>query len=200
MGMKANLLAIALPVLACCGERVTVSESLVRDKVLGGWAGKVIGVQFGQPHEFWHLSSTNEGELDWKPEFIDGAIGQDDIYTQLSFLGTFDRYGLDATSDQLAKEFAEAGFELCHANLQARKNWFDGLRPPATGSAEFNAHADDIDFQIDADFIGLMCPGMPALVREYCDRIGPIMCDGDGIYGGVFIATMLLAVQAARSY
>ena len=184
-------MAVLLPVLLSCGgNKVTVSEKVMEDKVFGGWAGKVIGVQFGQPHEFWHLSRINEGELTWTPELIDGAVGQDDIYTQLSFLGTFDKYGLDATADQLAGEFAQAGFELFHANLQARKNWFDGLRPPATGSAAYNAHADDIDFQIDADFIGLMCPGMPGLVREYCDRIGPIMCDGDGIYGGVFIATM----------
>ena len=191
MGRKAFLMASALLALVSCGRgKVSVSETEMEDKVFGSWAGKVIGVQFGQPHEFWHLSRINEGELVWTPELIDGAVGQDDIYTQLSFLGTFDKYGLDATADQLAAEFAEAGFELFHANLQARKNWFDGLRPPATGSATYNAHADDIDFQIDADFIGLMCPGMPGLVREYCDRIGPIMCDGDGIDGGVFIASM----------
>lgn len=187
-----STLALASQVLLClsCSSRTSIGEEEYMDKLRGGWAGKIIGVQFGQPHEFHHLGNINEGVLEWEPGFVEGALGQDDIYTQLSFMKTLEHHGLDASSDLLAEAFAGAGFDLFHANLQARKNWRDGLRPPMTGSAQYNIHADDIDFQIDADFIGFMCPGMPGLVRSYCDRIGPIMNDGDGIYGGVFIATM----------
>ena len=171
-------------------DRVAIGRDDFADKVRGAWAGKLIGVQYGQSYEFMSLAHINEGEMEWSPEMILGALAQDDVYTQVSFMQTIAKEGLDASADRLAEDFATAGFELFHANLQARKNWYDGLRPPLTGSARYNAHANDIDFQIDADFIGLMCPGMPDMVSGYCDRIGTIMNDGDGIYGGVFIATM----------
>ena len=185
-------IALAIQVLFClsCSSRAFIGEEEYMDKLRGGWVGKIIGVQLGQPHEFHFLSAMDESPIEWESGLIEGALGQDDIYTQLSFMQTFDRHGLDASADQLAEAFAGAGFSLFHANLQSRKNWRDGLRPPMTGSSLYSIHADDIDFQIDADFIGFMCPGMPQTVRKYCDRIGPIMNDGDGIYGGVFIATM----------
>jgi hypothetical protein len=53
-----------------------------------------------------------------------------------------------------------------------------------------NPHADDIDFQIEADFAGLMSPGMINASSEISDKIGHIMNYGDGWYGGVFVAAM----------
>jgi hypothetical protein len=50
--------------------------------------------------------------------------------------------------------------------------------------------ADDIDFQIEADFAGLMSPGMVNAGAEISDRVGHIMNYGDGWYGGVYIAAM----------
>ena len=62
--------------------------------------------------------------------------------------------------------------------------------PPASGHWMNNPHADDIDFQIQADFIGLMCPGMPETAAQYSWEIGHIMNYGDGVYGGAYIAAM----------
>ena len=62
--------------------------------------------------------------------------------------------------------------------------------PPASGDPAHNAHWRDIDFQIEADFIGLMTPGMPNAARALADRVGHIMNSGDGWYGGVFVAAM----------
>jgi hypothetical protein len=53
-----------------------------------------------------------------------------------------------------------------------------------------NPHADDIDFQIESDFAGMMSPGMINTASEICDRTGHIMNYGDGWYGGVFMAAM----------
>ena len=53
-----------------------------------------------------------------------------------------------------------------------------------------NAHADDIDYQIEADFSGLMSPGMPNTASAINDKIGHIMNYGDGWYGGVFVGAM----------
>jgi hypothetical protein len=79
---------------------------------------------------------------------------------------------------------------LWHANVQGRKNYFDGIYPPFSGNPEFSLHADDIDFQIESDYIGFICPGMPQSANKIADKIGHIMNYGDGVYGGVFVAAL----------
>jgi hypothetical protein len=53
-----------------------------------------------------------------------------------------------------------------------------------------NPHADCIDYQIEADFAGLMSPGMPNTASAIIDKIGHIMNSGDGWYGGVYVGAM----------
>lgn len=62
--------------------------------------------------------------------------------------------------------------------------------PPQSGYWENNPHSEDIDFQIEADFAGLMSPGMVNTASEISDKIGHIMNYGDGWYGGVYVAAM----------
>jgi hypothetical protein len=62
--------------------------------------------------------------------------------------------------------------------------------PPASGHWLNNPHADDIDYQIEADYSGLMSPGMPNAASEISDKIGHIMNYGDGWYGGVYVGAM----------
>src|SRR5665647_2219955 len=115
---------------------------------------------------------------------------RDSIYVQLTFLMSMDKYGLDAPEKKYQEMFAKAGYWLWHANMQARKNYYDSIFAPLSGSPEYNLHADDIDFQIESDYIGFMCPGMPQTASEIADKIGRIMNYGDGIYGGIFIAAL----------
>ena len=115
---------------------------------------------------------------------------QDDIYVQLTFLMSMDKYGIDAPAKKYQEMFAKAGYQLWHANMQARKNYYDSIFAPQSGSPEYNIHADDIDFQIEADYIGFMCPGMPRTASKIADKIGHIMNYGDGVYGGIFVAAL----------
>ncbi|HEX7584886.1 MAG TPA: ADP-ribosylglycohydrolase family protein, partial [Prolixibacteraceae bacterium] len=124
---------------------------------------------------------------------VKGSIWQDDIYVQLTFLMTMDRFGIDAPAKKFQELFAKAGYQLWHANVQARKNYFDSIFPPQSGNPEFNLHADDIDFQIEADYIGFMCPGMPQIANKIADKIGHIMNYGDGVYGGIFLGALYSA-------
>ena len=43
---------------------------------------------------------------------------------------------------------------------------------------------------IEADFAGIMSPGMVNSAVDICDRAGHIMACGDGWYGGVYVAAM----------
>jgi len=168
----------------------TISPELLRDKIAGGWAGKMLGVTYGAPTEFHALGRTFEDSIRWAPKDAIGSLTQDDLYVQLTFLMTMDRYGIDAPAKKYQELFAKAGYMLWHANCQARKNYFDSIFPPRSGAPEYNFHANDIDFQIEADYIGFMSPGMPNSAAKLADKIGHIMNYGDGYYGGVFLSAL----------
>ena len=167
-----------------------ITPELLKDKIAGGWAGKIIGVTYGAPTEFHALGHTFEDSILWTPKDAIGSLTQDDLYVQLTFLMTMDQFGINAPAKKYQELFAKAGYQLWHANVQARKNYYDSIFPPRSGSPEFNFHANDIDFQIEADYIGFMSPGMPNSAVKLADKIGHIMNYGDGFYGGVFLSTL----------
>jgi hypothetical protein len=168
----------------------TIKPEVLKDKIAGGWAGKMTGVTYGAPTEFRALSKIYEDSIKWKPSDIKGSLWQDDIYVQLTFLMSMDKYGIDAPAKKYQEMFAKAGYPLWHANMQGRKNYYDSIFAPLSGSPEYNLHADDIDFQIEADYIGFMCPGMPQTASGIADKIGHIMNYGDGVYGGIFVGAL----------
>ncbi|HPJ78914.1 MAG TPA: ADP-ribosylglycohydrolase family protein [Prolixibacteraceae bacterium] len=171
-------------------EVKNIPLSLLRDKIAGGWAGKMIGVTYGAPTEFRAQGTTYEDSILWKPDDIRGALWQDDIYVQLTFLMTMDRYGMEAPAKRYQELLAKAGYPLWHANVQSRKNYFDSIFPPESGHPDNNLHADDIDFQIEADYIGFICPGMPETANRLAGITGQVMNYGDGLYGGAFVAAL----------
>lgn len=184
---------VFLAMVSCNGSRRefrSISPDVLKDKIAGGWAGKMIGVTYGAPTEFRAQGRTYEDSVRWNPSDIRGSIWQDDIYVQLTFLMAMDEYGIDAPAKKFQELFAKAGYMLWHANMQARKNWYDSIFPPLSGHPVYNIHADDIDFQIESDYIGFMCPGMPRSAVEIADKIGHIMNYGDGVYGGIFVAAL----------
>jgi ligand-binding SRPBCC domain-containing protein len=114
----------------------------------------------------------------------------DDVYLDLTFVNIIEKLGLDAPTDSFALAFAQDDYKLWHANQAARYNILNGIMPPASGHWMNNPHADDIDFQIEADFAGMMSPAMTNTASDFCDRVGHIMNYGDGWYGGVFISAL----------
>ena len=185
-------LSILLSMLSCQNpqSKEIISLGDLRDKIAGGWAGKMIGVAYGARSEFQARGMTFEDELLWESSMVANALYQDDLYVQMSFMMTMDKYGLDAPAERFAESIANAGYRLWCANAQARKNYWDGILPPASGSPEYNLWADAIDFQIESDFIGMICPAMPQTANRFADKIGHIMNYGDGVYGGMFVAAL----------
>ena len=166
----------------------------LRDKIAGGWAGQMIGVSYGAPTEFRTRAAINEGELPpWTPGRVSNSLNQDDLYVDMTFAKVLDEKGLDATSQDFGNMFKDAGYELWHANLAGRRNLRRGVPADKTGTPAYNAHANDIDFQIEADFIGLMAPGLYQPVIDIGLRAGRVMNYGDGIYGGIFVSCMYSA-------
>jgi len=176
---------------------VKMSKQVLHDKIKGGWAGQTIGVVYGAPVEFKYQGSIIDEyqNIPWREGYVkywwDKKPGLfDDIYTDLNFVSVFEKYGLGVTTDSIAHTWASAEYHLAHANQASRYNILKGIMPPASGNWKNNPHADDLDFQIEADFIGLMTPGMVNSATEIADRVGHIMNSGDGWYGGVFVSAL----------
>jgi inosine-uridine nucleoside N-ribohydrolase len=190
--IEARMMHVPIPhsSLAKTDEFLIIDTDVLRDKIAGGWAGKMIGVTYGAPTEFHALQKIYNDSIRWKPSDIKGSLWQDDLYVQLTFLMSMDQFGVNAPVKKFQEMFAKAGYPLWHANMQARKNYYDSIFAPLSGKPEYNFHADDIDFQIEADYIGFMCPGMPVKASAIADRIGHIMNYGDGVYGGIFVSAL----------
>ena len=193
---------ILLPLIAMTGsalaEEAKLSLRELENKVRGGWAGQMIGVAVGGPTEFRAQASTYDKPLSWDPKLMRSVLRQDDLYVEMTFCQVLDTVGLDAEPVHFGVAFGLSRYRLWHANLVGRHNIRHGIMPPDSGHPKYNAHADDIDFQIEADFIGLMCPGMPWTAAQYADRVGHVMNYGDGVYGGVFVSAMYAAAFFER--
>ena len=189
--------SIALQVTGAKNNGSVKTRSLTRqtleDKIRGGWAGQMIGVSFGAPTEFNYNGKIIEGEIKWKPEMVSNAIFQDDLYVEMTFTEVMDRIGLNATTEQYGEAFKDSKYQLWHANAGARRLLNQGIKAPWSGHPKYNLHANDIDFQIESDFIGMMTPGLPQEANKYADRVGHVMNYGDGVYGGMFFAGMYAA-------
>ncbi|RIK82620.1 MAG: hypothetical protein DCC67_07040 [Planctomycetota bacterium] len=168
-----------------------LSRDALRDKIRGAWAAQMIGVSYGAATEFTALGQIIDGPI--VPAPLANAIDQDDLYVEMTFAEVLDRRGLDATTADFGDAFKNTKYRLWHANAAARRNLHRGVPAVMCGHPAYNVHADDIDFQIEADFIGMMCPGLPRASNEYCQRVGRLMNYGDGLYGGMFIAGMYSA-------
>lgn len=163
-----------------------------RDKMKAGWIGQIAGVSWGAPTEFrWQDKIIPEADMPkWTPEMINNAFGQDDIYVEMTFLRTLEQYGLDASIRQAGIDFANSGYPLWCANAAGRRNLRSGIAPPDSGHPQFNKCPNDIDYQIEADYSGLIAPGMPNTAIALGNKFGRLMNYSDGIYGGQFVGGM----------
>lgn len=190
-------LCIVLPFVADAGNKFSISRDRLMDKIMGAWAAQTIGCAYGGPTEFRYMGRMipDEVEIAWpehqaKHYFDDDPGLYDDIYMDLTFLNILHEKGLNAPIDDFAQAFAYAPYPLWHANQAARFHILQGGKAPDSGHWRNNPHADDIDYQIEADYAGIICPGMPNSAGKLSDKIGHIMNYGDGWYGGVFVGAM----------
>ena len=202
--LNASLFILAISLFSCSPKEektndtpLKITHEALQNKIKGGWAGQTIGVVYGAPVEFKYQGSiiNSHQVIPWDDHYVkywwDKKPGLfDDIYTDLNFVNVFENYGLDVSTDTLAHYWANTAYHLAHANQASRYNILRGIMPPESGHWKNNPHADDLDFQIESDFIGLMAPGMVNTATEIADRVGHIMNSGDGWYGGVYVSAL----------
>ena len=182
-------------------EEVTLTADELRDKIVGGWIGQMVGVSWAASTEFQYAGKIIPATSmpAWKPAMINDAFGQDDLYVEIPFMDAMKENGFDCDPSYMAEKFKNSKFALWHANYMGRENLLNGIEYPKSGSYENNYHADDIDWQIEADFLGMIYPGMVNESAKRAFEIGHIMNYGDGVYGGVFVTAMHSAAYTAKS-
>jgi len=166
---------------------------IYRQKMMAGWLGQMVGVSYGAPTEFRALGHLlpEEAVPELVPGLANNAYSQDDLYVEMTFLKTLETYGLDVPITQAGVDFANSEYELWHANKAGRDNLRNGIAPPNSGHPIYNAHADDIDYQIESDFAGLISPGLPNRAIRLGETFGSLMNYGDGLYAGQFMSCMV---------
>ena len=170
-------------------RKISVKE--YQSKMKAGWLGQMAGVGWGAPTEFKFngMIIPDDKIPAWELHMLNQQF-QDDLYVEMTFLKTLEEYGFDVSIRQAGIDFANSKYQLWHANKYGRENLRAGIAPPYSGHPKYNSHADDIDYQIEADFSGLIAPGMLQTVIELGDKFGRIMNYGDGLYGGQFVGGM----------
>ena len=168
-----------------------ITKEMLKNKILGGWTGKSYGAMMGEPMEFHAQGAIYSGSLNIQPEAPKTWLHkEDDLYTNMAFLEIMRDKGLHASQDDFSNIFRKSKFLLWHANGQARQNLLEGIKPGLSGHPKYNPHADDIDFQIECDFIGIVSPGLSETSQNISEKVGHIMNYGDGFYAGAFLAAL----------
>ena len=170
-------------------RRLPVKE--YRDKMKAGWIGQIFGVSWGAPTEgrYQKVMPAEKMPL-FKEDLVNDAFGQDDLYVEMTFLRTMEEYGYDVPIRQAGIDFANSGYALWVANAAGRGNLRNGIAPPDSSHPKFHNCAGAIDYQIEADYSGLIAPGMPDVVIALGEKFGRLMNYGDGVYAGQFMGAM----------
>lgn len=190
------ILTLLVPVSFVRAEETTpqrkISAAEYRDKAKAGWIGQIAGVAWGAPTEFRFKDKIipDDAMPKWAPGMINDAFDQDDLYVEMTFLRTMEQYGFDCSIRQAGIDFANSGYRLWCANRAGRNNLRRGIAPPDSGHPTFNRCPNDIDYQIEADFSGLIAPGMPNVAIALGEKFGRLMNYGDGVYAGQFMGGM----------
>ncbi len=177
---------------ASAGERVLTLEDY-RDKMKAAWVGQMVGVAWGAPTEFkWNdvIIPADKVPAYYSDLPRSMAYNNDDLYVEMTFLKTLEDYGLDVSIRQAGIDFANSEYALWCANLAGRMNLRRGIAPPDSSHPRFNRCPNDIDYQIEADYSGIIAPGCPQEAIRLGNIFGRLMNYGDGVWAGQFIGAL----------
>ena len=173
-----------------CVRRLSVAD--YRDRMMGAWLGKSAGVAYGWPTEFRYngVLVPDEKMPVWTANAVNETFAQDDLYVQLGFIRTLAERGLDVSSREAGLDFANTRYRVWCGNFNGRNNIRRGIAPPYSSHPAFHPSTDDLDYEIECDYSGIIAPGMPQVAVRMGNVFGRLMNYADGVYAGQFIGAM----------
>ncbi len=179
------------------------------ERVYAGWIGKNIGVRFGAPIENWTYQQILDhlGEIDTYLPLKPGMVFQpdDDVAVPTVLIRALEDYGLDADAYHMGRTLLNylgdqhgslwwGGYGVSTEHT-AYLNMKNGIPAPLSGSAQLNGLtvAEQIGGQIFSDLWGMIFPADVVKAASYAKAAASVTHDGNGVYGGMFVAAMVSA-------
>ncbi|WP_055667141.1 ADP-ribosylglycohydrolase family protein [Desnuesiella massiliensis] len=175
------------------------------ERVYSGWLGKAIGVRLGAPIENWTYERIKEeiGEPEGYIHDYKMFAADDDTNGPMVFIRALEDYSIDAAAHEIGDTWLNyigdthgmfwwGGYGVSTEHT-AYMNLQHGIKAPLSGSIEVNGLtvSEQIGGQIFIDVWGLIAPGNPSLAAQYAEKAASVSHDGNGKYGGMFIAACI---------
>ncbi len=177
------------------------------ERIYAGWLGKVIGIRMGAPVEGWSSEEIQKkyGELWDYPVDYGNFAADDDSNGPVFLVRALEQVepGRKLTAQDVAEAllnyapyehgfFWWGGYGLSTEHT-AYLNLRQGILAPLSGSIQKNGKtvAEQIGGQIFIDPWGLVSPGNPGQAAELAREAASVTHDGNGIWGGVFVAVCI---------
>ncbi|MEW5718572.1 MAG: ADP-ribosylglycohydrolase family protein [Chloroflexota bacterium] len=185
-----------------------------RERVYAGWLGKCIGVRLGAPVESWTYDdiANNLGEVNDFLPLPPGKIFKpdDDTAAPMIFIRALEDFGPNVTAEQIGETllnylgdqrgtFWWGGYGVSTEHT-GYLNLANGIAAPRSGSIAQNGKiiAEQIGGQIFSDIWGLVAPNDPERAADLAARASSVTHDGEGIFGGRFIAALVSQAFSTR--
>lgn len=184
------------------------------ERLYGGWLAKIIGIRLGAPIEGWTYEKIRDvyGNLDHYPVDYTNFAADDDSNGPLFYLRALrdSGRGADLTAQDVGAALLnyaayERGFFWwggygVSTEHTAYLNLANGVPAPLSGSIALNGAtvAEQIGGQIFIDTWGLVAPGNTRLAAKFAREASSVTHDGNGVYGGIFIAVCISCAFVER--
>lgn len=185
------------------------------ERLYAGWLSKLVGIRLGGDIEgsTYHELKQRFGDIDGYPLPVSGFAADDDSNGPMIFIRALNDYTHTRalTAEQIGRTWLnyvpyEHGFFWWggygrSTEHTAYLNLYNGIPAPRSGSIAQNgpAVAEQIGGQIFIDAWGLVLPGQPALAAEYAAKAASVSHDGEGVYGGMYVAAEIALAFTAKS-
>ncbi|MHB1459706.1 MAG: ADP-ribosylglycohydrolase family protein [Armatimonadota bacterium] len=170
--------------------QITYTEYL--DRVYGCWLGKCISGTIGAPYE----GAKELFDFAYDPAMIASMLPNDDLDLQVLWLDVLEQKGVNFTTLDLAKSFAELCPYAPGEYATFRRNYRLGIMPPMSGLFNNYYYREGNGCPIRSEIWACVAPGNPMLAAELASKDGIMDHAGNSVYGERFLA----AVEAAAFF
>ena len=174
---------------------VTLTQADYRDRVYGGWVGKLIGVAVGRPVD----GQRQAQEIAGYPDKLSGisVVAAEGLDFQAAWLRALQIAGPKVTDDDLIGCWLR---HVAHSQGEyacARANFRRGVNPPVSGAFD-NPYRQSLGALARADLWGLMTPGDPEQAAWFARRDAMLDHAGAGVESAIWLAGMVSGAFVER--
>ena len=168
---------------------VNINDKKFREKIKAAWLSQLIGAAMGTQVEGYTSENLFEAFGEVRDYIREPNTYNDDITFELALLESFEKYGYNIKSRDIALEWVGYVPSGWSAEEIALRNIKSGIMPPESGSYN-NPFNEWIGAQMRGAICGMLAPGDPKLAAELAWKDGEVSHISNGILGEVLNAVM----------